>query len=53
MILFSNALNATNVLIVDPGGYRPDNALLVKGFFHLKLNYSNIFDLNHVQIHLA
>ena len=32
MILFSNALNATSVLIVDPGGYKPDTALLVKGF---------------------
>ena len=33
MILFSKALRATNVLIVDPGGYSPDNALLAKGFF--------------------
>ena len=32
-IPFSNALNATKVFIVEPGGYKPDKALLVKGFF--------------------
>ena len=35
IILFSRALKATSVLIVDPGGYKPDTALLVKGFLSL------------------
>ena len=42
-IPFSNALNATNVLIVDPGGYNPDKALFVRGFLSLLINSFQYF----------
>ena len=43
IILFSNALNATRVLIVEPGGYRPDKALFVRGFFSFLIKTAMLF----------
>ena len=50
---FSKALSATNVLIVEPGGYNPEIVLFVNGLNSSLIRLFQYFFLNHEQTHLA
>ena len=50
---FSKALNATKVLIVEPGGYNPEIDLFVRGLNSFFIKESQYFFLVHAQIRLV